>query len=504
MHADTLRTILLVKSVEDHDPDGAILPPAEREAATRVALRAVPAIDDGAEAGHERRTWRVLALRAETLLDRLARRHPVVARTLLLESRASQASVFVLLAAFAIGAALSLLDSRVRIEILAFPLLGLVLWNLVTYVALALFALRRRRSGAGAGAGSGRAPWVAWPARWGWRRAAAMIRESAFYHRPLAGALRGFSDEWWPHAQPLLVRQGRRLFHAAAAVVALGLVAGFYVRGIALEYRAGWESTFLGPAQVQALLHVLYGPASAITGIALPDATGIATLHWRGGEGGGPAAPWIHLMAVTAILYVVLPRLLLAAVAWAGLVAAARRLEPPQALRDYARAAIGSGDGVMAARAIRVVPYAAEPSPAIVAGLERLLHAAWGPDARIDWTAPVPYGDEDRYATLARPAADFEVLLHALASTPEVENHGALLLLAREAQERGDDAARRIVLVDESALRAALRGDERRLDERRGTWRDFVTRHGVGAVFADLAAAPDEAVVRQLRLPVRA
>ena len=33
--------------------------------------------------------------------------------------------------------------------------------------------------------------------------------------------------------------------HAGAAALALGLVAGLYVRGLVLDYRAGWESTFL-------------------------------------------------------------------------------------------------------------------------------------------------------------------------------------------------------------------------------------------------------------------
>ena len=130
--------------------------------------------------------------------------------------------------------------------------------------------------------------WTLWPARWTWQRAATLIKRSSFYHRPLSAALRRFSDEWWPLAQPLLLWQGKRLFHFGSAVVALGLIAGFYLRGIALEYRAGWESTFLGPAQVRSLLGLIYGPASALTGIALPaDDAAVAALHWRDGQGGG-------------------------------------------------------------------------------------------------------------------------------------------------------------------------------------------------------------------------
>ncbi len=97
--------------------------------------------------------------------------------------------------------------------------------------------------------GSGRM--VVGSARWGWRRAQKMIKAADFYHRSLAAALREFSDEWWRVAHPLLVRNGERVFHFAAAALALGLVAGFYLRGVGLEYRAGWESTFLGPTQVR-------------------------------------------------------------------------------------------------------------------------------------------------------------------------------------------------------------------------------------------------------------
>ena len=43
--ANSLRSILLVKNVEEQDQDGSVLPLAEREAATRDALRRHPAGD---------------------------------------------------------------------------------------------------------------------------------------------------------------------------------------------------------------------------------------------------------------------------------------------------------------------------------------------------------------------------------------------------------------------------------------------------------------------------
>ncbi|MBP7608109.1 MAG: hypothetical protein KA760_01340, partial [Steroidobacteraceae bacterium] len=245
--AKSLRSILLVKNVEEQDLEGSVLPLAEREAATRDALRR-HAAGNGDRADH---AWQVLATRADSLRAKLAERHPVVTRAVGLEAQLAGVGGIVLLAAFGLGLALSLLDSRVRIEILAFPLLGVVLWNLVVYAVLAVASLRREPAPPASPA-SLFPGWTLWPARWTRQRAAKLIKQSSFYHRPLSAALRRFADEWWPIAQPLLVYQGKRLFHFGSAVVALGLIAGFYLRGIALEYRAGWESTFLGTAQVHA------------------------------------------------------------------------------------------------------------------------------------------------------------------------------------------------------------------------------------------------------------
>ena len=183
MNANALRAILLVKNVEEQDPDGAVLPLAERDAATRDALRrwpsAAPLRDRQALPGRCSRRGR------RTLSAKLAQRHPVVTRAVGLESQVASAGWLVLAGAFLLGLVLSLLDSRVRIEILAFPLLGVVLWNLVVYAILAVAAMRQGRAGTTGGAAL--IPgWVTWPARWGWQRAATLIKRSALYHRPLA------------------------------------------------------------------------------------------------------------------------------------------------------------------------------------------------------------------------------------------------------------------------------------------------------------------------------
>ena len=120
----------------------------------------------------------------------------------------------------------------------------------------------------------------------------------------------GVAPLWARHAAPLTLQRLTLLMHTAAALLALGLVAGLYLRGLVLDYRAGWQSTFAEPATVQAVLALLLAPASALTGIAVPD---IAPLRLApGAPAQASAAPWIHLLAATLLLWVVLPRALLA------------------------------------------------------------------------------------------------------------------------------------------------------------------------------------------------
>jgi hypothetical protein len=506
MNANALRAILLVKNVEEQDQDGSVLPLAEREAATRDALRRHP-VGSG---DREDLAWQVLATRADSLRAKLAERHPVVTRAVSLESQIAGVGGLVLLVAFAAGVAMSLFDSRVRIEILAFPLLGVVLWNLAVYAVLLVSSLRRRPVQSAAALLPG---WTLWPARWTWQRAATLIKRSSFYHRPLAAALRRFSEEWWPIVEPLLVWQGKRLFHFGSVAVALGLIAGFYLRGIALEYRAGWESTFLGPAQVRSLLELVYGPAAVLTGIGLPaDDAAVTALHWRNGQGGGPAAPWIHLMAATAILYVVVPRLLLALAATLRLTRASEELAAPESLLAYARRTLAASDAALPPQAARLTCFAYQPGAVSEQGVQRVLRAAFGAETRIEFAPAIAYGDEERFgASVSDAPRDLDILLFSLAATPEVENHGRILQQARDHWLRAGPGSRGLVLVDEAPYLARLGGDASladRIEQRRSAWRDFVRAHGFEACTLDFGAIPGgnevpQAIVDQVQRSCR-
>ena len=185
------------------------------------------------------------------------------------------------------GLAVDQLGPPQRVNLLAPAVWAVVGWNLLVYAALLLpLKLHGVRS---------------WLSRW---------------------ALRGHEHValvWARHAAPLTGARLALVLHAAAATLALGLVAGLYLRGLVLDYRAGWQSTFATVEQVQATLRWLLAPASAVTGIGVPDVAPLRVAP--GADATASAAPWIHLLAATLLLAVVLPRSLLA---WRAGVRAAR------------------------------------------------------------------------------------------------------------------------------------------------------------------------------------
>jgi hypothetical protein len=272
--------------------------------------------------------------------------------------------------------------------------------------------------------------------------------------------------------------------------MALGLITGLYFRGIALRYEAGWESTFLGPQSAYALVAALYGPASALSGIPYGSLGDISELRWTATGGGGEAASWIHLIAITAVLYIVLPRLFAATAASFGLWRFSRQPPVPSSLLGYARTLVmGVGSGTVAETA-SVVPYAYEPKAPSVAGLQSLLTATLGANLKVAVGEPIKYGDEESVAKrLAATKTAWHVILMTLASTPEVENHGAFLAAWRDWLVKNATSAPLLILIDEGPYAARMRGEavfEQRVQERRKLWREFVAGYGLRAVFADL------------------
>jgi hypothetical protein len=488
MREDTLRCVLMIKAVEDADRSGSLLPPGDRAQATRDALRGsgVAAGEDASHSASDAQLARVLGDRAERLAGPLVERFPIVGEALGRTRTPGWVVAAMLLVAFASGIGLSALDGSRRINILAFPFIGLIAWNVAMYVLLAS-GWARSVLGRTTGVERGRR----WAARAFTRRLQPLLRATRRVHAVLGEALDGYAVGWADVGGPFAVRHAKRALHLAAAAVAMGLIAGLYVRGTVLRYEAGWESTFLGVSQVQSVIGAIFGPVAHWWGARLPDSEAeLAALRWTGAGGGGDAAPWIHLIALTLLSYVVLPRLLLAGVSTVGLWRLGRVAAMPEGLREYAAGVFRGSGLVRGAGVTSVTLYAYEPAEASFAALEHWLREQSGGDVRLERRAALRYGEEDMAGPAfdlgAHRAADLHVVLMTLAATPEAENHGVVIAAARDAARRARPPAAVRIVVDEAPYADRLAGDASlapRLEERRRLWREFVASFGLEATF---------------------
>lgn len=489
MHESALRTVLLIRSIDEGDPSGQVISLEERTDATLAAAKGAPVIASGLTGPSlPAAAESIMVRRAELLLAKLRSRAPVIDRVLDLADGASWLGPGVLTIAFCMGIGVSALNGSQRIEILAFPVFGLLLWNLLVYAALLALWIRGRRKPPAQGP-SRLASFYTRVLR---GRAQALLRDTARFNVPLTEVMQKFAAEWVAIVRPSWQLRTTRLLHMGALVLAFGCIVGLYVRGLVLRYDAGWESTFLDASQVRWLMGFVYGPASALTGIALPSEVQVEGLRWKDAVYGAPAADFIHLIAVTLALYIGLPRL--AAWVFCSLQLWQQRKHPqlPAAFIGYARKILVQTGRVTGLRA-HVYAYAYEPSSDALAGLTALLADALGGEVKCEQRAGIAYGDEDAFAErVAREPlahADCYVLLMSLASTPETENHGAIIAtLKRALQGRGTGL---LVVVDESPY-AARMGDDPALAPRRveraRSWRDFGSHLSENVCIAELRA----------------
>jgi hypothetical protein len=298
-----------------------------------------------------------------------------------------------------------------------------------------------------------------------------------------------FATDYTRATAPLLGARLARVLHVSAALFAIGAVAALYVRGLVFEYRVGWESTFLDAPTVQRWLAFLLAPASLVTGLAVPSLPEVEALRFSASGPGGPAARWIHLYAATVALFVVLPRLALAAIA--AVQERHRGHHLPLDLNEpYFRRLLGGLSSTPAR--LRVLPYSYTPEESTVEGLRAVARQLLGDETELVMRPTVAYGEEDR-AALGLRTDDAQValtlVLVSLAATPEHENHGTLL--AQLAQALGRAPA---LLVDESSYARRLGpGNDARLAERRAAWCAFAQAHGTTMASIDLSALDRQA-----------
>lgn len=243
----------------------------------------------------------------------------------------------------------------------------------------------------------------------------------------------------------------RAWLHIAAALFAIGGALGMYAKGWSREYRAVWESTLLNEKQATGFFGSLFGPASGVTGVAIPLAE-LPGMHRTEGHAPAPAPalPWIHLYAGTLGLLVVAPRLLLAGLALLRRGQREGTYWRSLGLESHARRLLRAVEG--GEERVEVLLHDARVTDAARDRWTELVRRELGGQLSVDMT-DIPGGDEDEFAAAWTPASHTGVLGFQFATTPEEEVHGRLARDLRARMRGTQPDARLLVLLDAASIR---------------------------------------------------
>ena len=476
MNEERAREVTLLQACETAQPPHPAWSDDDRAWATRLAL------EEGA--GDRPDAW--LARRAHHALQRLVPRLPGAQRWLRRRVWHDQWIAVGVALGLVLGLLADAIGSSQRINLLAPPLWGVLAWNGVVYLLLLgqLFARAARR-----------------PTRPGllvrWTQ-----RAMRFAPWRQAGAARGepgYLRLWLQRSAALATSRATTVLHAAAAALALGLIGGLYLRGLVLDYRADWESTFLSAGAAHAVLATLLAPASALSGIALPDVAAFDALRTAHGSTApaASAAPWIHLLALTLALFVVLPRTVLAVLAAIRSRWLAARFPLPLD-EPYFQRLLRLRNGDIAR--VRVQPYALAPAAGAADVLRQVLTPVLGDGTQVDLLPAAPFGAEDAPVPPLPADTTLAAALFDLSATPEAEHHGRY---ARHLAGAAPAGAVTVVMVDETAFRQRFGADSTRLAQRRDAWRHFGEAMGSLPIFIDLDTPDPLGAGRAVQLAMR-
>ena len=495
------REVMLLREIETRWPPSPNWSAADRAWASRAAAEvSTPAHDLQAfVVGRARHAW-----------QRLGPREPEFAAALQASATPgrwrSMVLPLALLGALLMGLGMDAFGNATHINLLAAPLWGVIAWNLAVYAGLGWRALHAAWPGAPAPRPALATPLRRWLARWGAAAGPAPHTGQAGHER--AAVLQAFDAAWLPLRLPGAMAQAAVALHALAAALALGLVCGMYLRGLVLDIRAGWQSTFLDAASVHALLANVLAPASTLTGIAVPDLANLGAIRLGGSMASAPGAPlaaasgapWIHLLAATLALFVMLPRSLLAlASAWR-----ARQLERQVRLplHEAYFQRLGRVQRLEPAL-VQVLAHAHAASAEAAALLQRVFAEVLGEAVRLHFTTPVPHGEEDGAdlgallpagttpAGTTHAGTTHAVVLFDMTATPEPEHQIRLAeRLAAAALARGITA---LWVVDEGEFERRFAATPQRGAERRAAWQAAAAPLRMPLLFVNTSRAMDAA-----------
>lgn len=467
-----LSKILLVQALEESDPQGFFLPLSTRHHATQQARADYSSSGDPANQD----TLTFLKNRTDAIWAFLNQSYPNLTQGWSQPVPYISAGL-VAIPALVAGLLINGLGTSQRVNLLNFPLLLLLGWNVGIYLSTVILTAMPPSS---------TRIWLDLPAQWLSKRAGQW--ETRFSRNPkgrdsssirwMQEATQQFIGTYWQKTRHLWIQHLRQRLHLGAACMALGIVLGLYIRGLALDYQATWESTFLSANQVHGLLYTLLGPAAWLLHFSFPTVADIVNLQ---APQHGPAAPWIHLWAITALAVIVIPRSLLAWVGHRSLRKAQKRFVLP--LHDPYFVHLLAPDRGQGTH-VTIMPYSYQPSPHAKAFLETAFLDLFGNLATLHWEAPVPFGQDILvWPKTSTPHRTLVIIFNA-GQTPEREVQGEWLHLLQTEMNTAQPASRLLVILDEEPYRQTI--DPARMNERRQAWQRLTAQYHLTLVPFDI------------------
>lgn len=489
MTIDQLSKILFVQALEEADPKGHHLPFSTRHHATQQA-RDKPSSPSGTESESP---IPFFLNRAETIWAFMGRSLPPVTK-FQEQMKIDVPLIWMAVPAFIAGLLINGLGESQRINLLNFPLLLLFIWNVSIYLGTAV--LRGLKS-------PPTQTWLEFPAfrlskiigvggKRSWQNLNISDPSSVQWVKE---ATSRYMMLMWAQAGPLWIQHLRQRLHLGAAFVAIGILFGLYIRGLVLDYQATWESTFLSASHVQPILHILLGPAAWLLQDKFPTVNEIMALQ---APRHGPAAPWIHMWAITTLAVVVLPRCLLAWTARRSIAKARQNLSLPLQTPYFVHLlAPNRGQNLQ----VTILPYSYRPPPRTKDFLEKSLLDLYGNLATLHWEDPLPFGDS--FQVSPDPAAvHILVLLFHAGQTPEMDVHGELIHAVQTGQTPATRKVQLLVLLDLEPYRQSV--EENRVIERRQAWQRLANQYHLHLVPFDAQLTSPDQLFQQAQAGMKA
>lgn len=373
-----------------------------------------------------------------------------------------------------------------RVNIVELPLVGLIIWNLIIFLGIfvrwiaALVSSKPKRGGVLTEMLGKLHLWEGMT-----------VSKATHPDGNACQWVDQFRTTWISLSAHLNQVRLELVMHMAAMSFTLGTLGSLYIRGFFKEYRAGWESTFFSADSIHAIASFVLMPGAFILNMQIPDVQHIA--HLRFPESSGEIArDWIHLYAASILVWIIMPRALLAISNGFSRWRLHRCFPLPVANIYFKVLSAIYRDGKATAL---VIPFRYDMTPQIKSNLSSLLGRVHGLTVDISIQSPVLMGEDtsDWKVALGNEKNFVIFVVFNLTATAESDTHAHLMERVQK-DVRGRTSIIPIVDISSYADR-----DKKRRRQREKQWRSILDKVGFKPLFLDLSRPDDEEVLNELK-----